>query len=200
MKTGELEKYLEPTKFLNSDHESIKEFVNDISSLPTKKEQAIAIYYKVRDHFLYDPYHLDLRPEALLASDILKKSRAWCVEKAIVMAACLRALNIPSRLGYGIVVNHIGVEKLTTYLKRKEIVFHGYVEVYLDGKWVKATPAFDKKVCRLSGVPPLDWDGEHDAMFQQYRGKDKFMEYVHFYGVFDDVPVQLMNDEMKKYY
>jgi transglutaminase-like putative cysteine protease len=192
--------YLQKTSFLEKDNAAIIDFIKDIDRNKPKKDQAIELYYLVRDHFLYDPYHLDLRPVALKASEILKKRRAWCVEKAIVMATCLRTLGIPSRLGYGIVINHIGVEKLTAYLQRKEIVFHGYVEALLDGKWVKSTPAFDKKVCRISGVPPLDWDGEHDAMFQAYKGSEKFMEYVHFYGHFDDVPVELMNQEMKKYY
>lgn len=196
----ELQQYLKSTELIDAEHPAIREFVADIDQQVTKREQAVALYYKVRDHFLYDPYHLDLRPGALKASEILKKKRAWCVEKSIVLAAGLRALNIPSRLGYGIVVNHIGVEKLTAYLKREEIVFHGYVEVFLDGKWVKTTPAFDRKVCRLSGVTPLEWDGKEDAMFQAYEGDHKFMEYVHFYGTFEDVPVDLMNREMKKYY
>jgi hypothetical protein len=26
------------------------------------------------------------------------------------------------------------------------------------------------------------------------------MEYLHFYGIFSDVPIELMNAEMKKYY
>ena len=192
--------YLLATEMLDANDPKIKSFVSRIDLGLSKKEQAVKVYYLVRDHFLYDPYHLDLRPEALVASRILDKRRAWCVEKAIVMATCLRALNIPSRLGYGVVINHIGVDKLTAYLKRDEIVFHGYVEAFINGKWIKSTPAFDKRVCRLSGVPELDWDGENDAMFQAYSGDNKFMEYIHFYGHFDDVPVELMNSEMKKYY
>jgi hypothetical protein len=32
---------------------------------------------------------------------------------------------------------------------------------------VKATPAFDRELCAYFGVPPLDFDGHHDSMFQQ---------------------------------
>jgi len=98
------------------------------------------------------------------------------------------------------VTNHIGVEKLTEYLKREEIVFHGYVELFLDGKWIKCTPAFDRRICRVSGVPPLEWDGKSDALFQAFIEEQQWMEYSHFYGIFEDVPVKLMNLEMKKYY
>jgi hypothetical protein len=46
----------------------------------------------------------------------------------------------------------------------------------------------------------LDWDGESDSLFQPFQGEKLFMEYVHQYGVFDDVPITLMNSEMKKFY
>jgi hypothetical protein len=159
-----------------------------------------ALYLKVRDGFIYDPYHLDLRSEALKASSIVTHKRAWCVEKAIVLAALYRKLGFPSRMGYAIVTNHIGTEKLTYYLRREEIVFHGYVEVFFEERWIKCTPAFDRRICRLSGVSPLDWDGEHDSLFQEFEGGKRFMEYLHFYGHFADVPLDQMNQEMKKYY
>lgn len=195
-----MEAYLKPTSYLDYLEPSFQDYVQPLKKIQNEKEKAIALYNKIRDSFLYDPYHLDLRHEALKASNIIKKKRAWCVEKAIVLAAAFRACEIPSRLGYGIVVNHIGVEKLTEYLKRKEIVFHGYVEVYLDNKWIKTTPAFDPLVCKIAGVPILEWDGKKDALFHAYKGEDKFMEYIHFYGNFEDVPIKLMNEEMKKYY
>lgn len=196
----EFQKYLCSTSILESSHKSIQDFIKTIDLSLSNKKKAIMVYNKVRDYFIYDPYHLDLRPNSLKSSHILTKKRAWCVEKSIVMATALRALGIPSRLGYGIVINHIGVDKLTTILRRKEIVFHGYVSVYLNEKWIKATPAFDPGVCRISGVAALEWDGETDALLQAYQGDKEFMEYTHFYGEFDDVPVELMNAEMKKYY
>ena len=195
-----MDNYLKETYFLDFNHPRIDEFVKGIDSTLSSKEIAIQLYFWVRDAFMYDPYHLDISKEGLVASNVLSKKRAWCVEKATLMASCARKFNIPSRLGYAIVTNHIGVERLTEYLKRKEIVFHGYVELYLDGKWVKCTPSFDKNICRLANVTPLDWDGEKDSMFQEFDKEKRFMEYLHFYGEFDDVPIELMNKEMKKYY
>jgi len=192
--------FLAETPCLNFSHPTIQAYINDFHSLPSKQEQAIAIYLKVRDGFLYDPYHLDLRPQSLVASEIITKNRAWCVEKAIVCCAALRGLNIPARLGFGIVKNHIGVEKLNAYLKREEIVFHGFVEVKLNNRWTKCTPAFDRRICRLNKVEPLSWDGTTDSLLHAYRGEDLYMEYLHFYGIFQDVPIQLMQDEMRNYY
>ena len=195
-----MKEYLCETPFLDFQHVSFDAFTAGIDPNLPDKEKAIALYFLVRDAFLYDPYHLDLTHEGLKASNVLSKKRSWCVEKSSVLAACLRKFGIPSRLGYAIVTNHIGVEKLTHYLRREEIVFHGFVDVFLNGQWVKCTPAFDQRICRVSGVTPLDWDGEKDSLFQEFDQGKKFMEYKHFYGTFNDVPIELMNSEMKAHY
>jgi hypothetical protein len=192
--------HLQATPHLDFLHPDFQAYVEPFRLIDNDLERAQAFYVHVRDGFLYDPYHLDLRHNALKASLIITKNRAWCVEKAIVFAAGLRALGIPSRLGYAIVQNHIGVEKLLEALRTHLIVFHGYVDVFVDGKWTKATPAFDQRICALSGVEPLIWDGLHDSLFQEFSEGEKFMEYHHDYGVFQDVPVELMNAEMKKHY
>ncbi|MEN9399522.1 MAG: hypothetical protein RL632_623 [Bacteroidota bacterium] len=195
-----MEAYLKDTFFLDFNDDRFDAFLLPIDATLPKDELAVALYVLVRDAFLYDPYHLDLTYEGLKASNVLTKRRAWCVEKASVLAACARRFGIPSRLGYAIVTNHIGVEKLTSYLRRDEIVFHGFVELFVNGSWVKCTPAFDTRICALSKVSPLEWDGKTDSLFQEYEQGRRFMEYLHFYGIFEDVPIQLMNDEMRTYY
>jgi hypothetical protein len=191
---------LDETPSLDFSHQSVQEYVAEFRVLVSQHEQATGLYKKVRDGFLYDPYHLDLRKQALKASVVAGKKRAWCVEKAVLCCAGMRALGIPARLGFGIVKNHIGVEKLLSYLRRDEIVFHGFTEVLLDGRWTKCTPAFDRRICRLNRVEPLEWDGTEDSLLQAYRGEEHYMEYLHFYGSFEDVPFELMYAEMKKYY
>ena len=194
------QQYLQETYYLDYNNPEFETYLKDFPINLSPKETAIALYFKVRDGFIYDPYRLDLRKESLKASVMLKKSRGWCVEKSTLLAALARRFGIPSRMGYAIVTNHIGVEKLTDILKSKEIVFHGYVELFIDEKWVKCTPAFDHKTCMMANVDPLDWDGETDSLFQEFSGGKQFMEYLHFYGDFDDLPKELMHAEMKKHY
>jgi transglutaminase-like putative cysteine protease len=200
-----MEQYLKETLFLDYNQPDFQYFLaefeeNNTFDPQSQKEIAIKLYFFVRDYFIYDPYYLDLTHFGLKASTTIKKKRAWCVEKGIVLATCLRNYGIPSRLGYAVVTNHIGIEKLTAILRRKEIVFHGYVEVFLNEKWIKCTPAFDKRICEITNVPTLDWDGETDSLFQAFSNDQKYMEYLHYYGDFEDVPIELMNAEMKKYY
>lgn len=194
--------YLQPAKYINSDSEEVIQFTKKIIGSTTDPiEKAVKIYYAVRDGFQYNPYDLDLSPEAMKASSLLKRNYGYCVEKACLLAACARVAGIPSRLGFSKVRNHIGTEKLEEILKTNVLVFHGFTELFLEGKWVKATPAFNKSLCEKLKVESLEFDGTEDSIFQSYNKEGgQFMEYLHDYGNFDDVPHELFISELKKHY
>ena len=198
----DLEKYLTKTEFLDYNHADVQTFtIKAIGGITNEIEKAIALYLAVRDGFRYDPYNLDLRPEALKASHLLGRNYGYCIEKAVLLAACARFAGIPSRLGFANVRNHIATEKLEERLKSNILVFHGYTELFLEGKWVKATPAFNKELCARLNVAPLEFDGKEDSVFQQYTSDGgQHMEYLHDYGLFDDMPYELFISSLIQYY
>ncbi len=56
---------------------------------------------------------------------------------------------------------------------------------------MKATPAFDTRLCEKFGVAPLEFDGRTDSLFQPFNGRgDQYMEYVRDRGLFADVPAK----------
>ena len=86
-------------------------------------------------------------------------------------------------------------------LRSDKFVFHGYNEFWLDNKWVKCTPAFNKTLCEKFGTAPLDFDGIHDSIFQEFSPDGKhYMQYIHEYGQFNDLPYELFVSELQKYY
>lgn len=186
----DLAPYLRPARFVDSDHPTIVAFAREkAGDAATDRERAIRLYLAVRDEVRYDPYSADLEPEALTASATLARRRAFCVPKAILLAAALRAREIPARLGFADVTNHLATPRLLELLGSDVFAFHGYVEAYLEGRWVKATPAFDAALCAWFGVPPLAWDGVTDSVLQEHDGKGRrFMEYLCDRGVHADLP------------
>ena len=182
--------YLSAGKYVNSDHPEVEEFAFEQTKREiSAKGKVIALYYAVRDGFWYDPYRLDFSHEAMRASHLLGRDHGYCVEKSSLFAASCRVLGIPSRLGFSRVRNHVGTEKLEEMLKTDVLVFHGYSEILLEGNWIKVTPVFNKELCEKLNVEPLEFDGESDAIFQSYDRKGgKFMEYLHDYGSFPDIP------------
>jgi transglutaminase-like putative cysteine protease len=132
---------------------------------------------------------------------VLDRGNGWCVQKAILLTAAARAAGIHARLRFANVVNHLVTERLKEIMKTNLFVFHGLVDLYLEGKWVKATPAFNLSLCEKFGVLPLEFDGRNDSIFHPFdRAGRRHMEYVHDYGPYDDFPFEKMMEESKKYY
>jgi transglutaminase-like putative cysteine protease len=154
------------------------------------RERAVSLYYLVRDGFRYDPYQVDVSVDGMRASRVLEVGYGWCVPKAALLAAAARAAGIPARVGYADVRNHLSTERLRRMLQTDLYIWHGYTELWLDGAWVKATPAFNLELCERFGILPLDWDGRADSLYHPYdREGRRHMEYVHQRGSFVDVPL-----------
>lgn len=185
------EPYLDPTPFLDFDEARVRAFVLDAASAAASpKGRAVALFYAVRDGFRYDPYRIDLRPEGMTASAVLERGYGFCVTKAVLLAASGRALGIPTRLGFADVLNHLSTERLRREMQTDLFVYHGYAELYLDGRWVKATPAFNASLCERFDAAPLEWDGETDALLQPCdRRGNRYMEYVRDRGTAADLPL-----------
>ncbi len=202
MNIEENSQYIKPTFFINSDSSEIETFVNkNISQIDDEITKAVKLYYAVRDGYYYDPYYLDFKKKSMQAGYLVNRKKGYCIEKAIILAACFRNVGLPARLGFANVRNHIGTERLEKFLGSNLLVFHGYTEVFLEGKWVKATPAFNKQLCEKLNVEPLEFDGKIDSVLQEYdKSGGKYMVYEHYYGEFSDLPYDLMMSEMKKHY
>jgi len=188
----EILKYLMPSSIIDSDHKLIQEFAKEvIGENEDPIEKAVSLYLAVRDGIRYDPYSPFYLPEHYRASYVLKRGRSFCVPKASLLCALARASGIPARLGLADVRNHLLTRQLLDFMGSDLFVYHGFVELFLEGKWVKATPAFNKELCEKHRVPPLEFNGREDSLFQPYNlEKQRFMEYVAFRGTFWDVPVE----------
>ena len=196
-------KYLDPTAIIDSDHKTIIEYANNTVRHSGKDpvETAVKLYYAVRDDIWYDPYYPFYLPEHYRGSNILKSGRGFCISKVSLLCALGRACNIPSRVGFATVRNHLATPKLIEFLGSDLFVYHGFTEFYLDGKWVKATPAFNLELCKKHNVIPLEFNGREDSIFQTYNmEKQMFMEYLEFHGIYADIPVDVILAAWEKAY
>jgi transglutaminase-like putative cysteine protease len=101
-----------------------------------------------------------------------------------------RAAGIPARLGYADVRNHLSTERLRQTMQTDVFIWHGYADLWLDGRWVKATPAFNIELCTKFGLLPLDFDGRSDSIYHPFdKAGNRHMEYVQQRGTFDDMPL-----------
>ena len=184
--------HLEATFFLDHDHASVRDFTQHvIAGASSPRERASLLFAAVRDQIWYDPYSVSEDPEHYRASHVLQAGRAYCVPKAVLLAAVLRAAGIPTRLGFADVRNHLQTDTLRAVMGGTDLfVYHGYCSAYIDRRWLKATPAFNVELCERFGVPPVDFDGQSDALMHAFTSDGtRHMEYVRDHGNFDDLPL-----------
>lgn len=194
--------YARPTPFIDSDHPDVAQFAaTAVAGVDGDAAKARALYYAVRDGIYYDPYRVDLSPDAMRASAVLGRGYGFCIPKAVLLAAGARAVGIPSRLGFGDVRNHLATERLLQIMQTDLFVFHGYTELLIGHRWVKATPAFNRTLCERFDVTPLEFDGVHDSLFQEFDRKgNRYMEYVRDRGHFADLPLEDIRSTFEEYY
>ena len=194
--------YLKTTYFFDFNEEPIQKQIRPyLDANMSTKELAVSVYNLVRDNWMYDPYTISLKQETYKASNIAGKPSGNCVEKSILLIACLRGLGIPARLHLGKVKNHIAVKRLTQKFGSNELTPHGMVNVFLNGQWLKLSPAFNASLCKKFKVEPLEFDGENNSFLQQYNSDGNlFMEYTEDYGHFEDVPLDFMKTNIIEHY
>jgi len=186
----DLQPYLTPTWFINSDAPEIVALAHEITGgTGDEVERACRLFYGVRDGIRYTAYNLDLGREVMRATGVLAAGESWCIPKSVLLAALCRAEGIPCRLGYANVRNHLATKKLLDFLTTDVFHYHGYNEIYLRGRWVKATVAFNRSLCERGRLGTLEFDGVHDSIYHPYdlTGR-KYMEYLHDHGTFADMP------------
>ena len=186
-----LEKYLRPTSVIDWDNESVKQKAQELTrGLSADGEKAVALYYFVRDQIKHNPYAEGFCPEDYKASVILQRGYGYCQHKALLLAALARAVGIPARLGYADIRDHLLSKKFRDMIGGDNLLIqHGYTQLYLDGKWVHASPAYDLGTCNKMGFVPVEFDGIHDARDSAFNQRGKpHIEYVKDHGTYDDFP------------
>ena len=194
--------YTEETYYLDYNEVNFKKHVHSaIKDSQSDKEKLKAWYLYVRDNWSYSPYTIYLRKEKYKASVICNTTACHCIDKSILFSAGLRLMGIPSRIHLAKVKNHIAAERMIEKIGTDELAPHGFVGVYFNDKWTKASPIFDSGLCDYLNVDVLEYDGTKDSIFQEFDKKgSQFMEYLKDYGEYADLPFDFIMDIMATEY
>ena len=197
-----METSLSNSYFIDFDSEIVRKTASNIvKEAIDPKEKAIKLFYWTRDEIKYDAHSLSSMRKRYKASAIIEKGQGWCVQKAVVLTALARAVDIPARLHFADIQNHQTPEKLKEKMGTNIFLYHGYTDLYIDGKWIKATPAFNKELCDKFGYKTVEFDGIHDAILPSttLRG-EKYVEYLKDRGTNHKLPFKEIFSAFYEYY
>jgi transglutaminase-like putative cysteine protease len=194
--------YLQPTYVINSDHDDIIRFAEEaVDGASDPIEKARRIFYQVRDKIVYDPRVPFFLPEHYRASNVLAMGRGYCVTKACLLCATARAVGIPSRLGLADIRNQGASKQLIDMMGCDIFTFHGYAEFFLNGRWIKATAAFDLPIFKRHNVAPAEFDGVNDVVYPSHTlSGAPYVDYLKYHGSFADLPLEMILNGWKEQY
>ena len=195
--------FLEATEFLDHTDAGLRDFAERTAAGEASAiGRAVRLFYAVRDGWRYDPFSIRLDRAHYVASRILGRKAVFCIPKGILLAAAARAVGIPAGIGLSDVVNHLTTAKLKARMGGlTTFIHHGYAVLWLDGRWIKAAPAFNIELCRRFGVRPTEFDGRADAIFQEFDMADRrHMEYLRDHGLWSDFPYERVERDFRAFY
>ncbi len=193
---NKLEDTLKPTFYMDYDHPLIQEKVRELTEGFPKEDdigKAVKLFYFVRDKIKYTvkDARKSYKKANWKSSLTLKRGSGFCIPKSILLASLARSVGIPSRLHFVDIVNHMTSERLRKDMGSNLFVFHGFVELFLGGRWVEANCAFDKELCKKKNFPAVNFDGKRDGLFASTNKDGKpFVDYIKDRGVYNDAPHQ----------
>ena len=193
----EVDRYLKPTQIIDCDIGTIQEKAHQVTmGQEDVVEKAKSLFRFVRDEIKYNPFLPRYLPEHFRASNTLARKEGFCIQKAVLLVALSRAIGIPARLGFAVIRNYLLPEKVAEMLETNVLPDHGYAELYINGRWIQATPALDIETCQKNRIIPVDFDGRNDAKFHSHTQDGKLhIEYLFDRGPHEDVPL----DEIREW-
>jgi transglutaminase-like putative cysteine protease len=168
MEDESLDRYLQPTRFIDSDHPDVVAAARRVThGCRSEQEKLERIYYFVRDM----PYDILASFRYLTegrnrASDVLRAGHAFCMGKASSFVALCRASGIPARVGFQQLHcpdKPFMSEEVRRLWGNRTLPWHSLGEAYLAGKWLRLDATIDAATAAAKGRPYTRYfDGEHD--------------------------------------
>lgn len=159
--------YLEPCKYIDCDDPFIQEKASELAAMCDGKSELIeTTYHFVKDQILHS-YFTNDKKITLSASEVMREGTGICFSKANLLAALLRANNIPTGICY----------QRFNFLDGEEqrYCIHALNAVYIGGliKWIRLDTrggqltinnevALDKLIFNLSS-----YDNNEEIIFDQ---------------------------------
>lgn len=197
-----MDEYLRCTEIIDCHTDSVREKARELTErLTADREKAKALYYFVRDEIKHNAYAPLYDRGRYKASVTLEARNGFCQQKAILLVALARSVGIPARLGYVDVHDHRLSESFKQMIGGvNRFPFHGYAELFIDGKWLHVSPSYDVVTCRRKRFVPVEFDGEHDAR-DSSRDMDgnPHIEHLEYHGPYADFPWEEMQSYYKKW-
>ncbi len=143
-----MKKYLEFSQYIDWQHPDVLEKAAELATAGKDKQQIAKVCFKfVRDEIKHS-WDYQLNPVTCKASDVLIHGTGYCYAKSHLLAALLRANDIPAGLCY---------QRLTISDDKPPFCLHGLNAIYIEEYgWYRVDARGNKPGLQADFTPPVE--------------------------------------------
>lgn len=187
--------FLGATDVIDSDGATIRSLADEVAGDAVDEPSCVkAIFDWVRDEIRYDmgPVLVDRRDWT--ASVTVQRGYGFCQQKAVLLAALLRARGIPAGIGIESLLDHKIPPHFADYMGSQEIPVHGYTTVFVDGLWQRIDATLESALCERKGYRLVEYAPGADRLLPStdLAGRPHF-DHLGESGQWADVPDEIVS-------
>ena len=197
----ESERFLKPTELINSDHPVIQAKAIELTTgLKSTEEKARRLFYFIRDEIRY-VFRAGQKAEEYPASQVLKRQRGFCTQKAILFCALARSCGIPAGIHFYDIVDYTLPAEFINLLRTNVLYRHGIVALNFNGKWLQYDATLDIALVNRNNLIPVDFSPQRDCLMPAAtRTGNKHIEYIRDYGLYSDISYSEIRSWFEQFY
>ena len=182
--SGDLHRFLRPSAGIQCDHPQVAALAEQITAGARDQVEAAGLLFDyARDTVRYSVHVPFTSIEDYLALNTLKRGAGFCAQKAALLCTLARCRGIPARLVFADIQNHLLSPHLAEIITDGVIHYHTFTELFINGRWLKATPAFDAELSRQEGWRLVEFSPEADALLPATDLSDRpHITYLRYHG------------------
>lgn len=128
---------LDSTSFIDTDDDAIREISYRVAGAGEPTDRAVRIFNYVRDQVQYE-FRAKLSQDEYKASRVIADGRGFCVQKAVLLSALLRAADIPAAIVLCDLKDHTLPPRIVEAMGTETMFHHGLNAIFLDNCWQSA--------------------------------------------------------------
>ena len=181
------------TDVIEADAPAVRALADRVAGDAEGAEAARLFFEWVRDEITYDMAPDVESRDSWCATATLDRGAGFCQQKAILLAALLRARGIPAGIVVQDLLDHKIPESYVAFIGSQRLEVHGLTCAYLDGRWVRLDATLPRSFTEKKRYRLVEFDGEHDAVFSSTDlDGNPHIEVLEELGTFPDLPEDLV--------
>ena len=181
------------TGVIEADAPAIRGLAGRVAGDAVGAEAARLLFEWVRDEIEYDMSPEIFSRDDWKATSTLERGNGFCQQKAVLLAALLRAREIPAGLVFQDLLDHKLPPHYVEFLGSQRLEAHGLTCAFLGERWVQLDATLPRSFVERKRYRLAEFDGEHDAVLAgtDADGEPHF-EIVAELGTWADLPEKVV--------